>query len=102
MALADTLYRPGRTSDLLDTDLEGESDSNGASAVATHGVLRKYIKLLPAVMLLVGAICIYSVTGSPPEAMRTQQANDKTGIEGLYEVAGGEDSTASPDSTAPP
>jgi len=105
MVLEDTMYTPVRTSEPLDTDLEdlgGESFANGARAVATRGVLMEYSRVLATVMLLVGAIVIYSVDDSPSEAMGVHGVHNDAGIERLYEDAEYADTTASPDSTTQP
>jgi len=89
-------------SETSDTDLEdvgsGSAEHDG-QAVKTRGGATKYVKMFAMLVLLVGAVGIYSVASSPPKVMK-EKTSDEAGDNRFYEV--GEDTTAPPDSTAPP
>jgi len=89
-------------SESLNTDLEDVCSGSSAHerrAVTTHGRTTKHVKIFALLVLLVGAVWIYSMTSSTPEVSQATASNE-AGEDRFYEV--GEDTTAPPDSTAPP
>jgi hypothetical protein len=94
------LIQVGETSEADLEDVANGSATYDGGSLSTRVGTTKYAKLLALVVLLVGAVGIYSIANSPPDTVRAQpndKGYDEASNNRFYEVAEDTDTTASPD-----